>query len=85
MFYPFLVKNATLYVIQTTEGRKNLVYIHFVFPRFFANALNDKCFRDFTVPKFGQNPFLFFLVFSFCGGVCTNMPTRFFYFMKAFL
>ena len=45
-------ENTTLYVIQTTEGRKtsvepkakNLVYIHFMFPRFFANALNDKMF-----------------------------------------
>jgi len=31
-------------VIQTTEGRKNLGSINFMFPRFFANALNDKMF-----------------------------------------
>ena len=56
-----------LYVIQTTEGRKNLVYIYFVFPRFFANALTScwglarkmtKCSGDFAAPKFGQNPII---------------------------
>ena len=55
MFYSFQAKTL-LYVIQTTEGRKNLVYIHFTLSRFFANALNDKCFRLFSSPKLVQNP-----------------------------
>ena len=54
MFYSFQAKTL-LYVIQTTEGRKNLVYIHFTLSRFFANALNDKCFRIFSSPKLVQN------------------------------
>ena len=59
MFYSFQAKTL-LYVIQTTEGRKNLVYIHFTLSRFFANALNDKCFRLFSSPKLVQNPFFKF-------------------------
>ena len=42
------------YVIQTTEGRKNLVYIYFMLPRFFANALNDKMLGSYVCPQFGQ-------------------------------
>ena len=43
-FYHYFGLKSPSHVIQTTEGRKNLGSIHFVLPRFFANALNDKMF-----------------------------------------
>ena len=44
-FALYFVKSLPFLVIQTTEGRKNLDGIKWMYPRFFAtlrSALNDK-------------------------------------------
>ena len=49
----------TLFVIQTTEGRKNLVYIHVYtrhcVPEILRFALNDKSVNRYINPKITRN------------------------------
>ena len=80
MFYPFLVKMPLYMSFRRPKGGRISCTSTLCSRDSSLTLWMTKSFRDFTAPKFGQNPFLFFLVFSFCGGVCTNMPTRFFLF-----